>query len=247
VTEQAWCAAAGAAAHVYADGPLADTLDVAGDDGHHLQRVRRLRAGEVVTAADGRGNWRAYAVGAVTPGRLELRATGPARVEPALEPSVGVAIALTKGGIDQVVARCTELGVDRIELVRTRRSVVRWDESRADTAITRLRVVVREAGAQCRRARVPDVAPVADLTSLAGRPGLCVADRAGVPADALAPPGAAGFTVLVGPEGGFDPDELLALGPALPRLAVGPYVLRAETAPIAVVAALRSAWAAPNL
>jgi 16S rRNA (uracil1498-N3)-methyltransferase len=200
-----------------------------------------------VTVADGTGMWRPYAIVSVAPGRLELEATAPARTDPVLEPFVGVAISLTKGGIDHVVARCTELGVDRIEPVRTRRSVVRWDASRAEAGVDRLRNIVREAGAQSRRARLPEVAPVADLESLAGRPGLCLADRTGVPATAMRRPGAAEVTVLVGPEGGFDPDELAVFGTDLPRLAVGPYVLRAETAPIAVIAALRSAWAAPDL
>jgi 16S rRNA (uracil1498-N3)-methyltransferase len=209
--------------------------------------VRRLRGGEAVTAADGAGNWRPYRVDAVAPGRLELRATGPAYVEPVLAPFLSVAFALTKGGSDHVVARCTELGVDRIEPIRTRRSIVRWEATRADAAIARLRAVAREAGAQSRRARLPEVAPLADLTTLAGRPDLYLADRTGLPATALTPPSAGRCTVLVGPEGGFDPDELARIGPDVPRLAIGPYVLRAETAPIAAIAALRSAWAAPSL
>jgi 16S rRNA (uracil1498-N3)-methyltransferase len=244
--EEAWCAAAAAAAHVFVDaGALSDAIEVGGEAGHHLQRVRRLRAGETVTVADSTGRWRPYAVVATGAGRLALEATGALRMDPDLAPAVTVAVALTKGGIDDVVARCTELGVDRIEPVRARRSVVRWDDARAGAAVDRMRTVAREAAAQCRRARVPEVAAVAPVASLAGRPGLCLADRAGAAAAALPAPGPEGWTVLVGPEGGFDAEDLAGLdlaaaGGSIPRLAVGPYVLRAGTAPVAAVAALRS-------
>ena len=94
---------------------------------------------------------------------------------------------------------------------------------------------------QSRRARVPAVDDVADLAAIADRPGLVVADRAGVAASELPLPPVdrpdAGWTVLVGPEGGLAPGELAAVGRA-PRLRLGPHVLRAATAPVAAVAVL---------
>jgi 16S rRNA (uracil1498-N3)-methyltransferase len=228
-----------AVAHAFVD-TLDDTCTLAGADGHHLQRVRRVRVGERITAADGAGQWRAYEVREVAPGALVLAALEPVRTEPVLEPRIGLALALVKGGLDHVVARCTELGVDRIEPVRTHRTVVRWDPAKAAAAVDRLGVIAREAAAQCRRARLPEIRPLTDLAALGDRPGLLLADRTGRRAGALPPPGSDGWTVLVGPEGGFDPDELRSLPATTPRLAVGPYVLRAETAPIAVLAALRA-------
>ena len=228
-----------AVAHVFVDA-LDDRCAVTGDDGHHLQRVRRLVAGEIVTAADGSGAWRAYEVGAVATGRLELVARGD--VETACEPPLGIslAVALTKGGLDDVVAAVTELGARRVTPVRTARTVVRWDASRSQRAVARLRSVAREAAMQSRRARVPMVDDVVDLSEVVGRTGLVVADRTGLRASELERPRAgpgAGWTVLVGPEGGLDDNELAALGDA-PRLRLGPHVLRAATAPVAAVAVL---------
>jgi hypothetical protein len=80
-----YAAAEGAVAHVLL-GELGDQATVSGDDGHHLQRVRRIRAGELVTAADGAGLWRRYLVDEVGPGRLALTADGPVHEEPPLEP-----------------------------------------------------------------------------------------------------------------------------------------------------------------
>ena len=233
----AWCADAPAVAHLLV-GSLDDELAVGGADGHHLQRVRRLRAGEPVTAADGAGTWRAYRVADAAGGRLVLRADGDPRREPRLTPPLTVACAVTKGERPEVVVRqASELGVDTVLPVLTARSVVRWDAARRAAATERLGRVAREAAQQCRRARLLTIEPFAPLASLVGRRGLVVADRRGHAAAALPDPGPAGWTVVVGPEGGLTAEELATLGDP-PRLAVGPHVLRAETAAAAVAAAL---------
>jgi 16S rRNA (uracil1498-N3)-methyltransferase len=220
-----------AAAHCFVDR-LDSAVTVDGPDGHHLQRVRRLRAGEIVTAADGEGRWRRYVITGAEPGRLLLRAESEVVVEPEPNPAVVVAVALTKGAkLETVVAQLTELGVTRIEPVRARRSVVRWNDDRAEAARTRLAGVAREAAMQCRRSRIPDVTSVADLSTLAGRPGLIVASREGGPADSLPLPPGGTWTVVVGPEGGFEPGEVEMLAPT-GLLALSSFVLRAQTAPV---------------
>lgn len=236
--ELGWAASVPAAAHVLVDGPLDEHLTVAGRDGHHLGRVRRLRVGELVTAADGDGRWREYRVAEAGRGSLALHAHGALRIEPGLEPPLAVAFALTKGEKPEtVVARLTELGVERVIPVSAVRSVVRWDPSRAEGATQRLELVAREAAMQSRRSRLTIVEPPVPIATLAGHPGLVVADRDGDPAPDLPEPGPEGWLLIVGPEGGLDDDELEILG-AVPRLGVGPHVLRAETAAVAAAAAL---------
>ncbi|HEV3452394.1 MAG TPA: RsmE family RNA methyltransferase [Acidimicrobiia bacterium] len=233
----AWCAAAPAVAHVLVDA-LDDELVLAGGAGHHLERVRRLRPGEPVTAADGAGAWRLYRVARVARGRLVLAAAaGPAR-EPSLRPGLRIACALTKGARpESVVRHATELGVDAVLPVVAVRSVARWPPDRERAAVERLRRVAEEAAGQCRRARRLVVEPLQPLDGLAGDPGLVLADREGSPAGALPEPGPSGWLVVVGPEGGLEPGERQALDDP-PRLAVGPHVLRAETAAVAAAAAL---------
>jgi 16S rRNA (uracil1498-N3)-methyltransferase len=226
-----FAAAEVAAAHCFVDR-LDSSVTVDGPDGHHLQRVRRLRTGEFLTAADGAGRWRRYVIVGAEPGRLLLRAESDVVVEPELRPAVAVAVALTKGAkLETVVAQLSELGVVRIEPVRARRSVVRWSDDRAEAAVARLVAVAREAAMQCRRARIPDIAPIADLASLAGRSGLVVASRDGGPADRVPLPPDGTWTVVVGPEGGFEPGEVESLAP-MGLLALSPFVLRAQTAPV---------------
>jgi 16S rRNA (uracil1498-N3)-methyltransferase len=226
-----------ATAHVYVER-LDDTIRIGGDDGHHLVRVRRLRADETVTAADGYGRWRTYAVDAVEGGTVGLHATSDLRHELPLVPRLSVACALTKGERPElVVQKLTELGVDTIVLVQAARSVVRWDVQRESTAMDRLRRIAREAGAQCRRARLPVIDGPVPLADLVDRAGLVVADRDGLPADALPEPAGGEWIVIVGPEGGLDQSEHELFADA-PRLSVGQFVLRAETAAIAISAAL---------
>ena len=216
---------------------LDDDVTLDDEAGHHLSRVRRVRAGDVITAADGRGSWRPYEVARVTPGAVELRAKGASVVEPRLEPRLVVAFALTKRAKpDLVVQKLTELGVDGITVVAARRSVPQWSDERANAAVSRLCRIAREAAAQCRRARVPEVEGVQPVIELQGRPGLVLADPDGDDAGALTAPAGGEWVLVVGPEGGLDADEAAALGGD--RVCLAPHVLRAETAAIAGAAVL---------
>ncbi|MGH8975178.1 MAG: RsmE family RNA methyltransferase [Acidimicrobiia bacterium] len=233
-----WAAAVAASAHVFVS-ELPDRLALDGDDAHHLTRVLRLRPGEVVTAADGAGRWRPYTLATGT----ELEATGPEETEPELRPRLAVAFALTKGDKPELaVQKLTELGVDRILPVLAERSIARPDPARAAAQAQRWRRVAWEAARQCRRARLPEVADLAPLGSLAGHPGLVVAERGGVSPAIVAAGCDPEILVVVGPEGGLTDPEVDVLAPRF-RLGLGAHILRAETAAVAaaaVVAVMRA-------
>ncbi|MBM3671285.1 MAG: 16S rRNA (uracil(1498)-N(3))-methyltransferase [Actinobacteria bacterium] len=234
----AWAAREHAAAHVLVDGMLSESLQIGGDDAHHLARVRRLRAGERVTVSDGSGRWRPYRIVAVTRSDLTLEGDGSMRMEPGLLPRLHVAFALTKGQKPEtVVARLTELGVDEITPLLGGRSVVQWDTARIATAADRFGRVAREAALQSRRTRLPRIGDPMPLEHLRGVAGVVLAHPDGGPAEDLPEPGDKGWTLVVGPEGGLADEELEAMEDA-PRLALGPHVLRAETAAVAGAAVL---------
>ncbi len=207
----------------------------------------RLGDGEAVVAADGRGSFRPCrlelgAAGPARPGRgrvspARLVADGPVTAVPPPSPPLTVGFALQKGERPEwAVQKLTELGVDRIVTFTTARTVVRPDEAGAARRNVRLQRIARAAAAQCRRLTLPAVeGPVPYETVLAGSPpGLVVAEPGGPPMTATT------TCVLVGPEGGFTPEEL-ALAPGLVGLA--DTVLRAETAAVvagAYLVALRA-------
>jgi 16S rRNA (uracil1498-N3)-methyltransferase len=246
-----WPADVPASAHLFVDPPaeLTDNLEVAGNDGHHLARVLRLRAGETVTVADGTGRWRPYRVGAGGRGpaaAVHLEASGELQREPAVYPRLAVAFALTKGDKPElVVQKLTELGVDRIVPVLAERSISRPDPARAGAAADRWRRIVKEAARQCRRATLPAVEDLAPLVTLAGHPGLVVAERGGEPAGRLGSPPGDEILVVVGPEGGLTDAEAEDLKPWA-RLDLGPHILRAETAALAAAALLAAGRTRPG-
>jgi 16S rRNA (uracil1498-N3)-methyltransferase len=238
-----------ASAMVFVSDPEAPMLTQG--DAHHLFDVLRLRPGEVVIVSDGRGAWSPCRTASDAAGRGWRQADpasllivdGPVVRRPRVAPEITVAFAPTKGDRPEwVVQKLTELGVDRIVPLRTARSVVRWESGdRGQRAVAKLTRVAREAAAQCRQPWLPEVGPVLPLEALAALTGL---------APRLACPGGGAPTldhpvVAVGPEGGWDPDELARFGPSV---GLGPTVLRAETAAVAVgtlLCALRGGVVSP--
>jgi 16S rRNA (uracil1498-N3)-methyltransferase len=236
----------GFAAHVFVDELVdldGEVVALQDEDAHHLFRVRRLQAGERVSAGDGAGRWRPCMVVSRGVGRsggsggsfrsggsLVLAAAGPVVTEPQPEPPITVGFAVVKGERpESVVQKLTEAGADRIIPLLTDRSVVQWSDSEAARHAVKLERVAREASMQCRRAWLPQVSPMtrfAEVVAEFGSGGLALAAADGA-APSLAYP-----AVLVGPEGGWSDTEL-SLG--LPRVTLGELVYRSETA--AVVAA----------
>ena len=205
-------------------------------DHHHLARVRRLRPGEAIVVGDGRGAWREARFAGDSP-----EPSGPVQHLPRPAPPVAVGFALVKATKPElVVQKLTELGIDRIQPFVAARSVVRWDTAKASAAHERLVKVAREAAMQCHQRWLPEVAPVVDFATAVAAPGVALAEAGGCPPSLERP------FLLVGPEGGWAPDELAA-APATVGLA-GETVLRAETAAIAagaLLSALRSGLVLP--
>ncbi|MDP8938455.1 MAG: 16S rRNA (uracil(1498)-N(3))-methyltransferase [Actinomycetota bacterium] len=223
----------GVKAHVFVDDLAAPVL---GDgDRHHLERVLRLRPGDPVTVSDGHGGWRPCTFGPV------LEPVGEVARSERPSPAVTVAFVPTKGDRPEwAVQKLTEVGVDRIVPVAAARSVVRWSADRAPAHVERLRRVAREAAMQCRRTWLPEVDDLTSFASVAALPGACLALPDGGPPSLRHP------VVLVGPEGGWSPEEI---GTGLPAVTLGPHVLRAETAAVlagGLLCALRTGIVTPR-
>jgi 16S rRNA (uracil1498-N3)-methyltransferase len=200
-------------AHVFVDD--LDSPALSDDDRHHLSRVLRLRAGEAVSASDGRGGMRECRW---TDGD-ELAPVGDVVREAQPAPVVTVVLPLLKGDrTEWAVQKLTEVGVDRVVPFVPARAVVR------SRNVERLRRVAREAAMQARRTWLPEVAEPASFAEAAALPGAVLAEPGGPPPSLDRP------VVLVGPEGGWAPEEAAC---GLPLVGLGPTVLRAETAAVA--------------
>lgn len=233
------------APRLFVEAPLGGdvAVPVEGQAAHYLLSVMRVREGDAVLLFDGRsGEWAARAE-AVRKRDLVLRCVEQTK-PPETVPDFWLCVApIRKGRIDLVAEKACELGVARLQPVLTRRAVV--DKLNAE----RLRAHLVEAAEQCGRTALPDLAEMTRLDALlrewpAGRALFFADETGGAPMDAAfaAHPGPAGL--LIGPEGGFDPQEREAIRahPCACPISLGPRILRAETAAIAATAC----WMARN-
>jgi len=205
--------------------------ELADGDRHHLQKALRLRAGDALVVSDGAGSWRPVRFGPA------LEPTDAVATEPRPSPALTVGLTPTKGDRPEwAVQKLTELAVDRIVVLRTDRSVVRWEGDKVGHHLERLCRIVREAAMQSRRVWLPEVLGV---HTLADHPGAVLADPGG------RPPSSGDQVILCGPEGGWSDDERAAHPDPV---GLGPGVLRAETAAItagALLVALRQGVVKP--
>lgn len=217
-----------AAAHVFVDDVANPVLD--DGDFHHLSRVLRLRDGQIVTCCDGRGAWRPYAWTSAG-----LRASGDVAVESAPSPALCVAVSPVKGDrIDDAVQRLVEIGIDRVVvLAALERSVVRRGDDRAAAHLDRVRRIVRAAAMQSRRLHLPIVEGPVSFDDVVASDGVAVAEPGG------GTPWSEVTTVVIGPEGGFTPDEVAR---AHRSVSLGGSILRAETAALVAGARLVAHW-----
>jgi 16S rRNA (uracil1498-N3)-methyltransferase len=238
---------------LFVDAPLGPgaTVEPDRDQANYLFAVMRLSPGDAVALFNGRdGEWRAEV------GRAARRGgalTCAERLRPQdSAPDLWLLFApLKKARTDFVAEKATEMGVRRLVPVFTRRTA----SERVN--VERLRAHGVEAAEQCGILTVPEVAEPATLDAAladwdpARRLLFCDETRDAPPAHALLAAETPGpWAVLVGPEGGFDPEEAARLraAPFSRPTSLGPRVLRADTAAVAALALWQAAlgdWGAP--
>ncbi len=226
---------------LFVDQPLASgTVALNPDQSHYLSNVMRMKAGDPLILFDDRtGEWDAVIA---DPHRKSTAVTLTALRRPREQvPDLWLCAApIKKGRIDWVAEKACELGVARYVPVLTRRTIV--DRLNLD----RLRAHMIEAAEQCERTALPELAQPVTLAALldgwaADRALIFCDEEGGAPLASVAK--AEPAAILIGPEGGFDPEEretILAMSQTI-RVSLGPRVLRADTAAAAAVAIWQSA------
>ena len=210
----------------------------------HVQ-VLRLQPGAALTLFDGAGGESAATV--LQMGRSEVTVRLGERTEVDRELPFQVTLALgmpANERMDTLVEKATELGASTIQPLLCERSVLRLGGERADKKVAHWQAVALAACEQSGRTRVPLIAPVQTLpqwlrelpAGALSRWMLSFRDARPVAALTVAP---AGVVCLSGPEGGLSSDEEAAARAAgFEPVSLGPRVLRAETAPLALLAFL---------
>jgi 16S rRNA (uracil1498-N3)-methyltransferase len=220
---------------------------VAATQAHHVIHVLRLQAGAALTLFDGRGVEYAALIRRIDKSGLTLTVTERREVSRESPLTVLLAQGVSSGErMDYTVQKCVELGISAIQPLSTQRSVVRLSVERADKRVAHWQAVAAAACEQCGRNQVPAILPVQPLTRWLGTPAdgaryLLSPQTHTRLRDLARPPGA--ITLLVGPEGGWNEAESAAAKLAgFAPMALGPRVLRTETAAVAALAAMQALW-----
>ena len=216
-----------------------DRARLAASDLHYLRDVLRLGAGAEVEVFDGHGG----AYSARMPEGGDLLVLGPRRQSADSPARIHLGFALARGDrCDVVVQKATELGVARLSPFQATRSVVRLDPSRGEARARRWRRIAAEAARQSGRADVPVVDAPTTLGAILADARqdarvIVLYEGGGEPLADAVDHRVAHHLLLVGPEGGFAPEEIEACLAAGGRLAtLGPRTLRFETAAVVAVA-----------
>jgi 16S rRNA (uracil1498-N3)-methyltransferase len=224
----------------------AQRLTLPPEPSKHLVQVLRLRAGDALVLFDGGG--RDYPARLVEARRgaalVELEA--PGETEPVSPLAVHLGIGVSKGErMDFAVQKAVELGVSAVTPLFTERSVVRLDGERLTRRQQHWRGVLIAACEQSGRRRLPELQPATGLDAWLGRQHPCplLLDHRSPTALPDLPPPTGALTLLVGPEGGLAPAErATAARLGFTGVCLGPRILRAETAPLAALAAIQALW-----
>lgn len=223
------------------DGPVA----------RQIRRVLRLKVGDGITLLDGSGGVYSAEIACLSRGAVKARILD--KKTDANEPRLRLALAscLPKSDrAERIVAKCTELGISEMALVRSERTVARPDADNTNKRLARLRRIAAEAAEQCGRSKAPEIRgilafddvvemiPRFDMTIVAweNECGLSLRDALRSRTET---PTVTSALVVIGPEGGLTEREVEALKSAgATSVSLGPRLLRTDTAAIAVCAAV---------
>jgi 16S rRNA (uracil1498-N3)-methyltransferase len=233
-----------------------EVIDLPSDEAAHLTRVLRLKTGAAVRVFNGRGHEFDGVVYAVARNHVRVRIDREREVA-AAEPRVSVTLvqAVLKGDkMDDLIRNTVMMGVAAIEPIVTTRTEVTLASLQRGHRRERWERIAVAAAKQCGRATVPAILgprPFTDMTAALGHTALpgpalmfvepSAADGALTLGElAGAPPREA--TVVVGPEGGWTPEELDRGGATCRLVTLGARTLRADATPVIALAALFAIW-----
>jgi len=217
-------------------------FDLPAAPARHVQ-VRRLQPGDRLCLFNGQGGEWAATVLQMGRSQVRVRVDGFDAVERELGVAVTVALGMPANErMDMLVEKATELGAAAIVPLLCERSVLRLAGDRAQRKREHWQAIAAAAAEQCGRNRLPLLAAVQTLPAfLAQLPArglrLLLGPGAGAPTLAAVACGARQLLCLSGPEGGLSPaEEAAALAHGFTRVQLGERILRAETAPLALLA-----------
>ena len=229
------------------EGPVNDSFVITGDDMHHLVRVVRLKRGEVIRVSSADGLNYLCEVSDITSDELIAKVKEEV---PSTELSNKIYLfqALPKGDkMETIIEKCVELGVHEIIPVQMKNCIVKLDDKKKKSKLTRYQTVAETAAKQSKRSIIPKVADFMNfkdafeyaksldilLLPYESKNGMQDTFDA---LDSIKEGMSIG--VFIGPEGGFDSSEIELVRESCRIISLGRRILRTETAAICTLSML---------
>ena len=222
---------------------------ITGPDVNHIRNVLRMRAGEELLAADGQGSEYRCILRELQDSEIRAEICRKFSGSAELPSRIMLFQGLPKSDkMDLIIQKCVELGVFRIVPVTTKRTVVKLDAKKEESRRKRWTAVSESAAKQSGRGIIPEISGVRgfkEAVEEAGELDVCLipyekAENMARTREILSGiPAGASIGVFIGPEGGFEEEEVKEAMEAGARpITLGRRILRTETAGMAVLAML---------
>ena len=222
---------------------------ITGPDVNHIRNVLRMRAGEELLAADGQGSEYRCILRELQDSEIRAEICRKLSGSAELPSRITLFQGLPKSDkMDLIIQKCVELGVFRIVPVTTKRTVVKLDAKKEESRRKRWTAVSESAAKQSGRGIIPEISGVQSFREAveeAGELDVCLIpyekaeDMARTREILSGISAGASIGVFIGPEGGFEEEEVREAMEAGARpITLGRRILRTETAGMAVLAML---------
>ena len=215
-----------------------------GEQARHIAKSLRMKVGDVLTVTDGSGSDFGCQIDAITKDTVSLTVCYKQANDSEPDCKVTIYQGVPKGSkMEDIIQKCTELGVCRIVPTLTKRCISRPDEKGAKKKNERYSKIALEAAQQSGRGIIPEISPQITLKQAIAEDNsdikILFYEGGGEPLTALIDSGVKSVSIYIGPEGGFDESEVELLKNSGAHVAtLGKRILRTQTAPVAALTAI---------
>lgn len=212
---------------------------ISGGDAGHISNVLRMKAGDKLLVCDGEGFDYDAEIFDISKNQINVKLINKKRCD--TEPDIKIVLfqsLVKQGKMEHIIQKCTELGVFEVVPVHSKRCIAKPADK-----LTRWRKIAYEAAKQSGRGIIPiirETVTFSDAVTQMGRTETAIMpyekERVKCLRDVLQNGSASEISLLIGPEGGFEPDEVaLAHEKQVHIVTLGKRILRTETAAAAVI------------
>lgn len=214
------------------------------EQARHIAKSLRMKVGDMLTVADGKGGEYGCRIDNITKDSVHLEVCYRQAVK--TEPTCSVTIyqGIPKSSkLEDIIQKCVELGAVRIVPTLTKRCISRPDDKSAAKKNQRYQKIALEAAQQSGRGIIPEISPMQTLHRAVdndkAQTKIVFYEGGGEPLKNIIDSGCKEVSIYIGPEGGFDREEVdyITENGGI-QATLGPRILRTQTAPVAALSAI---------